>query len=106
MIEGVARWGYALMWKKRHLTEMIEDEADGPVYDSSKQIYDGFHGDPTRGNLFWVYPKYKPIITRRWDTHVKALSFCCNAEYVTTMGNNVASWRCKGHLNEDKKIGE
>ena len=60
------------------------------------QVVNGFHGDPTRGHRFWLYPREKPLVTERWDTHLPAIEFCKNHRKVMT-----GEYVCKGHIETE-----
>ena len=60
------------------------------------QVVNGFHGDPTRGHRFWLYPREKPLVTERWDTHLPAIEFCKNHRKVVT-----GEYVCKGHIETE-----
>ena len=60
---------------------------------------DGYHGDPSRGHKFWVYPPSMALVTPRWDTHLPAVRFCSRARYVSTHANGVVEWCCGGHAS-------
>ena len=60
------------------------------------QLVRGFHGDPSRGNQFWEYPRHRRLVTARWDTY-NARRFCLNRERVGPVGGGVVAWRCLGH---------
>ncbi len=62
----------------------------------SGTLLNGFHGDPSRGHAFWVYPRYRRLITARWDTH-DAAAFCSNASFVRSTGGGVQEYVCRGH---------
>ncbi|CAF1623468.1 unnamed protein product [Rotaria sp. Silwood1] len=55
-----------------------------------------YHGDPSRNNNFWVYPREKALITRRWDTY-NADDLCNNYTYVETIAFGIRAYRCNGH---------
>mgnify|MGYP006082591653 CR=1 FL=1 len=65
-------------------------------------LYSGFHGDPSRGNTFWVYPKSCPLVTPRWDTY-NANKFCGNASFVRDTGGGIKEFICLGHCKSDEK---
>ena len=56
-----------------------------------------YHGDSRRGNKFWVYPKDKSIVNKKWDTH-NLKDFCCNFKYHHTFTNlGIQEYECLGH---------
>jgi len=64
-----------------------------------------YHGDPARGNRFWVFaPKYE-LDEPEWDTYLQANEFCTNCKYIGTTkgvrGHKV--YQCLGHNNIDLK---
>jgi len=44
-------------------------------------LCDTFHGDPSRGFHFWVYPRGAPLVTPHWETHEGPTDFCSNCRY-------------------------
>ncbi|CAF4574602.1 unnamed protein product, partial [Rotaria sp. Silwood2] len=56
-----------------------------------------YHGDPSRENNFWVYPRHEPLIDTRWDAYNP--SYLCNN--YTLLENNsctkIRRYRCNGH---------
>jgi hypothetical protein len=56
-----------------------------------------FHGDPSRSNCFWVYPKTIALINEKWDTHLVVNEFCSNANHVKTHENGITEHKCNGH---------
>jgi hypothetical protein len=61
-----------------------------------------FHGDPKRGNHFWLYPHKLTNLHNSWDTD-NLNSYCNNHRYCHHfLHNNVAEYECLGHdINED-----
>ena len=65
-------------------------------------LHSGFHGDPSRGNTFWVYPRNRRLATVRWDTY-DAEGFCANASFVRNTGGGIKEFICLGHYKSDEK---
>jgi len=61
------------------------------------ELRNGFHGDPSRGNKFWIYPKRQRLVTPRWDTHLTPQEFCSNC---IRWGRGSSEWICLGHFGE------
>eukprot|EP01063_Lacrimia_lanifica_P012162 TRINITY_DN18771_c0_g1_i1.p2 TRINITY_DN18771_c0_g1~~TRINITY_DN18771_c0_g1_i1.p2 ORF type:complete len:106 (+),score=23.39 TRINITY_DN18771_c0_g1_i1:48-365(+) len=63
------------------------------------QVHGRFHGNATKGNKFWVYPKDKALVTPRWDTHLPAEVFCTNCRRVRAclLSGGIVEYQCLGH---------
>ena len=59
------------------------------------QVVNGYHGNPSRGNSFWVYPRGKALEVSRWDTH-DAASFCSHSRRDGQEGD-LTKYTCLGH---------
>ena len=70
----------------------------GSNYKGFGDVVDGYHGDPGRGHKFWVYPQNKPIVTKRWDTHLHPGKFCVNYKVTNKdVGWGIVECVCLGH---------
>ena len=58
------------------------------------------HGDPGREYRFWVYPKSKKLVDKRWDTHQHPSSFCSKYRVVRRLDTGVFECQCLGHLEK------
>ena len=56
-----------------------------------------YHGDPNRGNCFWVYPANQRLIDSRWDVY-DPYHLCNNFVAMDTkQPYEVRTYRCNGH---------
>jgi hypothetical protein len=67
------------------------------------QVVNGFHGNPSRGNSFWVYPRGKALEVSRWDTY-DAASFCSHSRRDGQEGD-LTKYTCLGHRDLIYKNG-
>lgn len=54
-----------------------------------------FHGDPSRGHKFWVYPLDKKVITPQWD--FRTPDICNNKRSDGKNGDGIEEYTCMGH---------
>jgi hypothetical protein len=54
-----------------------------------------YHGDPSRGYLFWVYPHGKELTNTQWDFRTPEL--CNNREHIGIVEGGLDEYRCHGH---------
>ncbi len=59
-----------------------------------------YHGDSTREHQFFVYPKDKPLVDSRWDTH-DPKDLCDNFALVSGNQGGLQVYKCKGHLHQN-----
>ena len=72
--------------KLEHNKYRCEGHIDGDKF------YPSFHGDPDRGNRFWIYPKTKKLQNLRWDYY----ELPCNNCEMQSEGE-LTEFICRGH---------
>jgi hypothetical protein len=58
------------------------------------ELHTTYHGDPSRGNKFWVYPKKKQLATARWDFRINP---CNNSKKLSGVFASIDEYECLGH---------
>ncbi|CAF3091237.1 unnamed protein product [Rotaria sp. Silwood2] len=62
-----------------------------------------YHGDPNRGNHFWIYPTGKELVTHRWDAYDPS-EICNNCTLIDEDSDTeLKEYQCNGH---DKAVGD
>jgi hypothetical protein len=59
-----------------------------------------YHGDPSRLNRFWVYPKDLNIVTPKWD--FRSPYECGKFKLIKKNDSGVVEYECLGHFEGEK----